>query len=61
MTLKSALEKLPPAKFKRIHRSYIVPVDKVQSILNRKVKLVSGAELPVSNNYVSFIEEWMKK
>jgi two-component system LytT family response regulator len=61
MTLKAALEKLPAARFKRIHRSYIVPVDKVQSILNRKVKLSSGAELPVSNNYLGFIEEWMKK
>src|SRR5258708_25759304 len=61
MTLKSVLEKLPPAKFKRIHRSYIVPVDKVQSILNRKIRLASGAELPVSNNYLGFIEDWMKK
>ncbi len=61
MTLKSVLEKLPPSKFKRIHRSYIVPVDKVQSILNRKVRLAAGAELPVSNNYLDFIEDWMKK
>ena len=61
MTLKSALEKLPAGKFKRIHRSYIIPVDKVQSILNRKVRLSSGAELPVSNNYLGFIDEWMKK
>jgi two-component system LytT family response regulator len=61
MTLKAVLEKLPSSKFKRIHRSYIVPVDKVQSILNRKVKLSSGTELPVSNNYLGFIEEWMKR
>jgi two-component system LytT family response regulator len=61
MTLKAVLEKLPSAKFKRIHRSYIVPVDKVRSILNRKVKLSSGTELPVSNNYLGFIEEWMKR
>ncbi len=61
MTLKTVLEKLPASRFKRIHRSYIVPVNKVQSILNRKVRLSSGAELPVSNNYLGFIEEWMKK
>ena len=61
MTLKSVLEKLPAGKFKRIHRSYIIPVDKVQSILNRKVRLSSGAELPVSNNYLGFIDEWIKK
>ncbi|SRR6266496_2173665 len=61
MTLKTVLEKLPASRFKRIHRSYIVPVNKVQSILNRKVRLSSGAELPVSNNYLGFIEEWMKR
>ena len=61
MTMKSVLEKLPPDKFKRIHRSYIVAVDKVNSVLNRKVQLRSGAELPISNNYTSFIDEWMKK
>jgi DNA-binding LytR/AlgR family response regulator len=61
MTLKSVLEKLPAEKFKRIHRSYIVPVGKVQSILNRKARLTSGAELPISNNYLDFIDHWMKR
>ncbi len=61
MTLKSVLEKLPADKFKRIHRSYIVPVSKVSSILNRKVLLNSGDELPVSDSYSSFIDEWMNK
>jgi two-component system LytT family response regulator len=61
MTLKSVLEKLPEEKFKRIHRSYIIPVSKIQSILNRKLTLTNGAELPVSDSYVSFINEWMKK
>jgi len=61
MTMKSVLEKLPGDKFKRIHRSYIVSVDKVNSILNRKVQLRSGAELPISNNYTGFIDDWMKK
>jgi len=61
MTMKSVLEKLPSDKFKRIHRSYIVSVDKVNSILNRKVKLTSGVQLPISNNHTGFIDEWMKK
>jgi len=60
MTLKTVVEKLPASTFKRIHRSYIVPVNKIRSILNRKVRLASGTELPVSNNYLSFIDEWMK-
>ncbi len=61
MTLKGVLEKLPSEKFKRIHRSYIVAVDKVKSILNRKVKLVSATELPVSDSYTDFIREWKKQ
>ncbi|MGB8194566.1 MAG: LytTR family DNA-binding domain-containing protein [Chitinophagaceae bacterium] len=61
MTLKNVLEKLPAGQFKRIHRSYIVPVNKVKSILNRKVQLSNNVELPVSNNYIDFINEWMKK
>jgi two-component system LytT family response regulator len=61
MPLKKALEKLPADKFKRIHRSYVVAVDKVNSVLNRKVRLTSSAELPVSDSYSNFIKEWKKK
>jgi DNA-binding LytR/AlgR family response regulator len=61
MTLKSMLEKLPPERFKRIHRSYIVPVAKVKSILNRKLQLTSSMELPVSDSYIHFVNEWIRK
>ena len=61
MTLKGVLEKLPADQFKRIHRSYIVAVDKVSSILNRKAKLQSDAELPISDSYADFINEWKKQ
>ncbi|HEX8021360.1 LytTR family DNA-binding domain-containing protein [Mucilaginibacter sp.] len=54
MPLKDVLKKLPSAKFQRIHRSYIVPVNKIRSIQNRKVQLV-GVELPVSNAYYDVI------
>jgi DNA-binding LytR/AlgR family response regulator len=61
MTLKGVLEKLPPAEFKRIHRSYIVAVKGVKSIHNRKARLESGAELPISESYAGFINEWKKQ
>ncbi len=60
MPLKKVLEKLPAEKFKRIHRSYIVSVNKVRSVLNKKVQLISSVELPVSESYLGFIDEWMK-
>ncbi|MEP7373444.1 MAG: LytTR family DNA-binding domain-containing protein [Chitinophagaceae bacterium] len=60
MPLKTVLEKLPSEKFRRIHRSYIVAIDKVHSVLNRKVTLTSSVELPVSDSYAGFIKEWKK-
>lgn len=60
MTMKKVLENLPPAKFKRIHRSYIVATEKVKSILNRKATLSSKVELPISDSYLDFISEWKK-
>jgi len=61
MPLKKVLEKLPPEKFKRIHRSYIISTDKVRSVQGRKVQLASNKELPISESYLDFIDEWMKK
>ena len=61
MPLKKVLEKLPVDKFQRIHRSYVVAVDKVNSVQNRKARLTSSAELPVSDSYSHFIKEWKKK
>ena len=60
MPLKKVLEKLPADKFRRIHRSYIVAIEKVNSILNRKVQLSFSTELPISDSYSSFIREWKK-
>ncbi|MCU7548320.1 LytTR family DNA-binding domain-containing protein [Chitinophagaceae bacterium LB-8] len=57
MTLKAILEKLPDSRFKRIHRSYVVPLSKIKSLANRKVQLAS-AELPISDRYASFIKDW---
>lgn len=56
MTLKAIIEKLPPEKFMRIHRSYIVPVAKIKSLNNRKVKL-STTELPVSDTYIEDLKK----
>jgi DNA-binding LytR/AlgR family response regulator len=61
MSLKGILEQLPLNQFSRIHRSYIVPHARVKSILKKNVMLDNGIELPVSNTYQHFIEDWQKK
>ncbi len=50
MTLKSLQEKLPVHEFIRIHRSYIIPISKIESFGKNKVK-VSGKEIPIGSSY----------
>ena len=53
-TMKSLEIKMPPNIFKRIHRSYIVNMDKVQAILGNMVEVIEKNEvkhLPVGKNY----------
>lgn len=50
MTLKSILQKLPVAEFVRVHRSFIVPVSKIEKIRN-KIIHIQQAEIPISASY----------
>jgi len=60
MPLKIIIDKLPQEKFVRIHRSYIIPLDKIKYIGNKKIKL-SVAELPVSDSYLPALKGLMNK
>lgn len=60
MTMKAILEKLPSDRFRRIHRSYIVPLAKIKSVTNRKVRL-SNIELPIGDSYFGILQDWIKK
>lgn len=59
MPLKNLLAMLPSNKFKRIHRSYIAPIAKVKSVINRRAQLTT-TELPISDSYIGFVAEWKK-
>jgi two-component system, LytTR family, response regulator len=61
MTMKAILEKLPPAKFLRVHRSYIVCLTKIVSVMNKKLLLQSGKIIPVSDTYITQLQSWIKK
>lgn len=56
MTMKKVLEKLPSNQFSRIHRSFIVALNKIKSIHNRKVNL-NNSELPIGDAYSDFINQ----
>lgn len=61
MTMKSFIEKLPPGKFLRIHRSYIVSLDKINSVANKKAVLKNGTVLPVSDTYIADLNRYTGK
>lgn len=61
MTLKAISEKLPSDRFIRIHRSYVIPLNKIKSVLNKKVTLTSAKELPVSDTYISELNKWINR
>lgn len=59
MTLKGIQEKLPQREFIRVHRSYIVPVKKIEKF-NRQKITVAGKEIPVGSSYASVIDDLHK-
>jgi DNA-binding LytR/AlgR family response regulator len=50
ITMKGILEKLPNTKFKRVHRSFIVPLEKIKSV-RKKVIQLEQIEVPIGNSY----------
>ena len=60
MSLKEMSEMLPSGKFIRIHRSFIIPSDKVSGYSGRAVSLSCGVTLPVGRVYSSDFLSCMK-
>lgn len=50
MTMKSMLEKLPENEFIRVHRSFIVPFSRVESVRTKTIS-VAGQEIPIGSSY----------
>jgi DNA-binding LytR/AlgR family response regulator len=56
MSLKAIAEKLPAQEFMRIHRSYIVPLSRIEKVGGKKIE-IAGKEIPIG---VSYAEEFAK-
>ncbi len=52
LTLKSIEERLPASRFARVHRSYIVAIDKVHSLEDNSI-LINKDLIPISESYKS--------
>lgn len=57
LSLKAIEEKLPPAKFARVHKSFIVSVEKITSIRNDVIR-IGVRDIPISK---SFRDEFFRK
>lgn len=49
-TMKAMMDKLPNSKFIRVHRSFILPIDKIISIRNKNIT-IEGREIPIGTSY----------
>jgi DNA-binding LytR/AlgR family response regulator len=50
LTMKALMEKLNENEFVRVHRSYILPVSRIESV-KQKIITIAGEEIPVGKNY----------
>lgn len=58
LTMKAMLEKVPAKKFMRVHRSFIVPLHRIESVRNKMITL-GGEEIPIGASYEkSFFESF---
>jgi DNA-binding LytR/AlgR family response regulator len=50
MTMKAMMEKLPVKDFVRVHRSFIIPLKRIEKMRNKSLQ-VAGREIPVGSSY----------
>ncbi|NML39971.1 response regulator transcription factor [Chitinophaga sp. G-6-1-13] len=60
-TMKDILEKLPPKQFVRIHRSYIIPLNKIKLIEGNQIQMIDGTFLPIGETYRKLVGEWTER
>lgn len=63
-TMKSLEQKLPDRMFKRIHRSYIVSIDKIKAVMGNMIELMENGQvkhIPIGKNYREELLEIVNK
>lgn len=57
LSMKGILEKLPQPEFLRVHRSYIIPMDKVKSLYNKTIQ-IEDFVIPVGDTYKDAVSKY---
>lgn len=60
MTMKDLLEKLPSEDFIRVHRSFILPFNRIQSVRNQIIS-IPEKEIPIGKTYVTAFHDRYKE
>jgi len=58
LSLKAVEEKLDPARFMRIHKSYIIAMGKIDSIQKTQL-VIRGREVPIGEGYRSLLQSYL--
>jgi two-component system LytT family response regulator len=61
LSMKSVEARLPAKKFMRVHRSYIVNLDKVSTVERFRIVYNDKTRIPVSDNYKEKFQEFLDK
>jgi DNA-binding LytR/AlgR family response regulator len=59
-TLKAMEEKLPTKSFMRVHKSFIINLEQIQSIRNQNIT-IAGHHVPVSDMYLESLMAWIER
>ena len=54
-TMKGIIDKLPESQFVRVHKSYIVPINKIKTVQTQTLNLLD-VEIPIGNAYKKNLE-----
>jgi DNA-binding LytR/AlgR family response regulator len=60
-TMRNMESGLPSEKFIRVHRSYIVSIDKITAIQNTSVIISGSIEIPIGKNYKDSVSQLLHK
>ena len=61
LSMKKIEEFLPSNKFMRIHRSFIINLDKIVEVKKNHVVLSSGVSMPIGDNYKESFNNYLNK
>jgi len=59
LSFKKVLEKLPESKFMRVHKSYIVNLDKITTIERMRILFDDDVRIPVSDQYKEVFQKFI--